>query len=551
MKISPCEAESRIFDICIIGAGPAGITIALEYERLRPSSSILLLEFGYRNMLKHNALDDSIEIQSEGNHHDPYECTNKGLGGSSATWGGRCVMYDEIDFIPRQVISENCTWDKNLLDELRTHVLRTSEVLECGKGCFDLAEDPQQANARIAEGFVSGEVTDTIIERWSMPTRFNRRYRRELENSRAICLMEGWQARSLGVLGEGGDVKKIELLKTGAREKLVVQAKKFVLSAGAQESTRLLLQNPQVFSSIGGAPDALGRYYQSHLSGKIATVCFTGNPKKTDYGFIRDADGSYMRRRFQFPASVLSRENLLNTAMWLDNPLYLDPAHRSGAMSFMYLAMIAPFLGRRLAPPAIAQAITKNKVFRVPAHLFNIFKDLPHSLWAPACIFFKRYCLKRKLPGVFLYSPNNRYALHFHAEQTPVRDNRMELGTDGETLVIRYNLFESDIQSVIKCHELLDQWLKKCGCGYLEYWYPKERLEDAIRQNSKDGIHQSGTTRIAASPDMGVVDRDLKVFGTRNLFVCSSSVFPTSSQANPTFFMCVFAVRLAQKLAAL
>ena len=37
-----------------------------------------------------------------------------------------------------------------------------------------------------------------------------------------------------------------------------------------------------------------------------------------------------------------------------------------------------------------------------------------------------------------------------------------------------------------------------------------------------------GTTRIAAAAEDGVVDENLKVWGTPNLYVCSSSVFPTS-----------------------
>ena len=93
-------------------------------------------------------------------------------------------------------------------------------------------------------------------------------------------------------------------------------------------------------------PPALGKYYQGHISGKIASVRFYGDPKKTDYGFLRDSDGVYLRRRLQLSTEALVKNNLLNTALWLDNPLYVDPAHRNGAMSFMYLAMITPGLGK-------------------------------------------------------------------------------------------------------------------------------------------------------------------------------------------------------------
>ncbi len=204
----------------------------------------------------------------------------------------------------------------------------------------------------------------------------------------------------------------------------------------------------------------MGRYYQGHVSGKIATICLSGDPKKTDYQFQQDEDGSYFRRRFQIAQSAIEREDLLNTAIWLDNPLYHDPSHRSGAMSVMYLAMITPILGKRLAPPAIANSITKGKVTGLWQHVGNVLRGLPGSLWNPASVFFRRYCLKRKLPGICLFSGANQYALHFHAEQVPDADNRMVLGDDGETLEIHYHLTDRDIDSVIRSHELLDSWLK-------------------------------------------------------------------------------------------
>ncbi|MGZ4089781.1 MAG: GMC family oxidoreductase, partial [Bacteroidia bacterium] len=163
-------------------------------------------------------------------------------------------------------------------------------------------------------------------------------------------------------------------------------------------------------------------------------------------------------------------------------------------------------------------------------------------------IFYKRYVLKRKLPGVFLYSPDNRYALHFHAEQIPDINNKMKLDDDGETLIIEYGFTDEDIDSVIKLHETLDEWLRQCNCGELEYWFTKEELPDAIKKMSRDGLHQCGTTRIATSPEQGVVDSDLKLWGLNNIFVCSSSVFPTSGQANPTFILGAFAARLAEHL---
>jgi choline dehydrogenase-like flavoprotein len=550
MRVEAEKAGQMTYDLCIVGTGPAGIILALEYQKLQPDHKILLIEYGKDDAARRNGLDDSIKIVETRNHHLPYECTNKGLGGSSASWGGRCVMYDEIDFRQRKIVAGQCTWDIDLCHEARTYANQAAAYFECGDARFNLDEIPDFAGSHIAEGFQNGVVTDSIIERYSLPTRFGDRYRAEIDSSSSIHLLQGWEAFAFDALSEDGAVSEVGIRDFQRTRKAKIAAKKIVLAAGAQETTRLLLKNSHVFKKRGGQPAALGKYYQGHVSGKIASVRFYGDPKKTDYGFLRTADGVYLRRRFQLSTKALLENNLLNTAIWLDNPLYVNPEHHNGAMSFMYLAMITPVLGKRLAPPAIAQSITKGKVFGIRQHLKNILNDFPKSLTIPATIFYSRYCIKRKLPGVFLYSPRNVYALHFHAEQVPVPENRMELAGDGETLNIHYQLVDQDVDSIIRTHEILDKWLRQCNCGELDYWFPKNELPEAIRSMSMDGLHQVGTTRVSASAADGVVDVNLKVWGTSNLYVCSSSVFPTSSQANPTFLLGVFAVRLAHYLSS-
>ncbi|SDD62511.1 GMC oxidoreductase [Mucilaginibacter pineti] len=542
------EELKNKYDVCVIGSGPAGIITALEYAKLNPSKDVLLVEYGFKEQPAENQLDNSIKNINPINHHDPYECTNKGLGGSTATWGGRCVTYDEVDFVDRPVVNGGCTWDVSLFNEVNEYLPQTTAYFECGEPVFDLNKIPEFKDQRIAEGFVEGHITDSVVERWSMPTRFGDRYAKEILECPNLFLIDASEARTFSAPEADGTVSTLEIRNVKDKSIRKVNASVFVLAAGTQETTRILLRNQQLFSLLPQPPVALGKYYQGHLSGKIATVRFKGDPKKTDYGFLNDKDGIYLRRRFQFSTKFLVENNLLNTAIWLDNPLYFDPKHKSGAMSFMYLAMITPVLGKKLAPPAIAHSITKGEVKGVGKHIWNVVKDLPGSLLTPASIFYKRYCLKRKLPGVFLFSPQNRYALHFHSEQVPDINNYMELGPDGEELIINYSLTDADIQSVIDLHKELDKWLRDHNCGELEYWFKPEEFIDAIRQMSKDGIHQSGTTRIADSAEAGVVDTDLKLWGTKNVFVCSSSVFPTSGQANPTFYLGAFAVRLANHL---
>lgn len=545
MNIAIEDAKRREFDLCVIGSGPAGIISALEFASQCPNEDVVLVEFGSSlvPLRKSNSLDQSIRVVNKENHHESDECTDKCLGGTSATWGGRCVMYDEVDFIPRPLIKDNCTWDLSFYESTKPYVGRACEYFECGRPAFDSADAGDAMPESIADGFIVGNVTDRALERWSLPTHFGVRYEQNLKDAKNLFLLLGVKAQRLGVRHTDGSVDSV-ILSSDVSDDFELKAKRFIIATGTQEATRLLLKSPHVFDLGGEVPCSLGKFYQGHINGQIASVKFTGDPAQTDFGFNKDVDGTYIRRRFQFSAKFLVENNLLNTAIWLDNFPYYKAEHRSGPLSFVYLMMITPWLNRFLAPPAIIHSFTKGKRDDLWSHVKNVIRGLPGSVITPLIVFRKRYLSKRKMPGLPIWNKRNHYALRFHAEQMPDESNCMKLSKDGDQLEIHYSVSDEDVESVIRCHEALDTYLRETNCGYLDFWHKPGELATAIRLNTIDGVHQSGTTRIGRTIDSGVVDPDLKVFGTSNLYVCSSSVFPTSGQANPTFFTGVCAVRL-------
>ena len=56
------------------------------------------------------------------------------------------------------------------------------------------------------------------------------------------------------------------------------------------------------------------------------------------------------------------------------------------------------------------------------------------------------------------------------------------------------------------------------------------------------------TTRMAASEASGVVDSNLKVFGTDNLYILSNAVFPSGAAVNPTLTLVALGFRFADHL---
>jgi choline dehydrogenase-like flavoprotein len=161
---------------------------------------------------------------------------------------------------------------------------------------------------------------------------------------------------------------------------------------------------------------------------------------------------------------------------------------------------------------------------------------------------------KRRAPGFFVYNAENRYPLQYHGEQVPNPKSRVTLGSSRNALgmpklCIDLRFSQDDADGMVRWHNFCDDYLKRTGCGELEYL--SHDPAEAVWSRIGGGFHQLGTTRMASRYEDGVVDENLAVHGVKNLFVASSSVFPTAGQANPTFMIVVLALRLSDRLQSL
>src|SRR5690349_4725631 len=115
-------------DICIIGSGPAGATIARELAQ--SSAQIVLLESGGTE--RQASVDEFNEIENVGwpRTLDQWLLRNRIVGGSSHTWTGRCAPFDEIDFEQREWVPYS-GWPFGL-DALLPYLRRTPRYLGLG-----------------------------------------------------------------------------------------------------------------------------------------------------------------------------------------------------------------------------------------------------------------------------------------------------------------------------------------------------------------------------------------------------------------------------------
>jgi GMC oxidoreductase/Pyridine nucleotide-disulphide oxidoreductase len=546
-------------DLAIVGAGPAGIVTALEVAK--QGFAVLLLESGCPDYSPAaQKLAEAAEWDPD--RHSPMSLTvRRQLGGTSVIWGGRCVPYDRVDFDRRSFASDS-PWPVSY-DELRPYFQGASDWLECGRAAFDLSEmshlPPSLVPGLDAED--GGDVRSSTFERWSLPTNFGRRYRQRLQQSAQVRVMTGLTCTRVVCLPGRDRVDHLEC-RSLRGHRVDVRCRAYVIAAGGLDSTRLLLAST---GPNGGPPGDhsghLGSWYMSHVEGVIANVRFATDPRATIFGFERDLDGTYVRRRLSLSPRLQHQEQLPNVVAWLANPELPDPSHRSGVLSFVYLFLRSP-AGRLVASDAQRLSLSGETVPGSPyggaersspaAHVGNVIRDAV-SVVRFGSSFGVNHFLNRKrpIPGFFVYSKDNRYPLQYHGEQAPRRHsrvritgNRDDLGMPKLAIDLRFS--SDDVDGIIRSHRLWDAYLRSRGLGQLEYL--SDDPEAIVWSRAGGGFHQLGTTRMAARAEDGVVDQDLAVHGVRNLFVASSSAFVTASQANPTFMLLAFATRLAVHL---
>jgi len=538
--IQELDAEDQTWEICIVGTGPVGMALALELERL--GRDVLVLEAGGMEMSPAAGEASRAQIVDPQRHASMEIAVVRALGGTSWTWGGRCVAFDQVDWIPRDFVPEG-RWPISG-EDIRPYYKRAAEYLLCGSDVFSVPYKRELSDGLTLDG----------VERWARNSRVILEHRDRLLRSEHIRVSLSSTVTGLELNAAGTEVSS--LLVATPRGPRKVRSRRIVLAMGGVETTRLLLQAQRSWPGhFGGVGGPLGRYYMGHISGKIASIQFDDPTAIRDLDFKLDDCGAYYRRRFMLSSDVQIGNRLLNTAFWPDNPPLHDPMHRSGVLSAVFLALAYPPVGRRLLPEAIRLAHTGPKPYRIREHLRNALLGMPGGVKDVYRIVKDRFIAKPRKPGFIVPNRGGRYALHYHAEQIPLGESRITLGDETDQFgapraVIDLRFSDQYVRSVIDSHRILYDALRANRIGSLEYWYPTEELPEKVYVQAADGFHQAGTTRMGTDPSSSVVDSNLRVHGMNNLHVASSSVFPTTGQANSTLLAVALAVRLAERVAA-
>ncbi len=545
MIVDAREVEGDLrADICIVGAGAAGIAVALQF--LEGRQDVLLMEAGGEDDEPETQALYGGEVADERLHAPPVNYRRRAFGGSTAIWGGRCMPFDPIDFAQRPWMP-GPGWPIGI-EEVMPFYPAANAICEAGDFAYTAQEAFPGGMRPLLKGFAGRHFSDDTLERFSCPTDFGRRYRARIAQSRRLRLVLHANVTELrtGVNGSFVDSLAVQTLTGRA---FSVRARQVVLAMGGLEVPRLLLASRDRHArGIGNAHDQVGRNYMCHIAGSLGEVHAVGNAKDHWHSYQIADDGVYCRRRFALRAQAQAQLGVGNFVTRLHHPRIPDPAHRTGSLSALMLAkpLISYEYSKRLhGEGALALSAWVGHVRNVVLDPVDTAGFLLHFL-------ARRTLAARKFPTVIVRPKSGVYTLDFHSEQEANPESRVSLVAARDALGMQrirvdWRYTGGDIRTVRVAAEALAEDMAESGCARLRF--DPESVEECALQDGAYGGHHIGTARMARSASQGVVDAECRVHGMRNLFVAGSAVFPTSGQANPTLTIVALALRLAEKLA--
>lgn len=478
--------ETLTADVCIAGAGAAGITLALA---LRDAGlDVILLESG--------GLEDDANTQAL------YRGTMSGIdtwrldshrwrlfGGSTSRWAGWCRPMHPFDFERRSYI-ENSGWPITY-DELVPFYERAHARVELADFEYEV-DTIQAASGRPVLESPSGRLR-TEVYQYSPPTRFGIKYRPDLEAAENVRVYLHANVRNVELGSSHSAVRRFDCV-TLQGVRFDVEARAFVLALGGVENARVLLaSNTQRREGVANSSGNVGCYFMEHPHYTGVSIWVLSRP--TDLSFYERHDIELSKGRARVQAMLALSPDVLESEGLVD----FSASVREAAVE-----------------PGDTGSVDAEQV---------------------------RSLLRGR-------EDERVYQLNVRAEQRPFRESRITLRRDDLDSIgmprvdLKWQLHPDDTRSMRRAMELVGAELAAAGLGRL--WTSTQG--DELSWVTNPGGHHMGTARMSDDPEEGVVDKHCRCHDVENLYIAGSAVFTTGAAPNPTLTVVALAERLAQHL---
>jgi choline dehydrogenase-like flavoprotein len=499
-------------DLCIIGAGAAGITIALEW--IGNGKKVLLLEGGGFEYEK--PLQELYRGAITGLPYFPLEAARLHyFGGTTNHWAGFCSTLDPIDLEVRDWVPHS-GWPISY-DDLKPYYARARTLLDLVADEWS-SEEWERRDPSLKSLPLAPAVAWTKMWQFSRPTRFGTRYRDALVKAPNVHL---YTYANVVELIPNVDATAVDSLRvktiTGKAHR--VRARQYVLAASTIQNARLLLASTtRTPAGLGNQHDLVGRYFMEHLEMPSGQLALTGDRMPDMKMYMFEFGRTKGRGEIAVSADMQRANRMLNATVSLTPGTVTGAAKaRSTFEAFPPDAM--PGFRSPESSDSQSEASTTS---RLPS---------PSAVRAPVRV----------------------YDLLTRQEQAPNPASRVTLMRERDELGVPraqldWRLTELDRNSFRAFYEVLGRELGRTGLG-------RVRMNDWVLEHGPKwpaslggGWHHMGTTRMHSDSTQGVVDAFGRVHGVANLYVAGASVYPTAGCANPTLTLVALSLRTAQHM---
>lgn len=507
-------------DLCIVGAGAAGIAMAREFVRAGLRVSVV----------------ESGSLEFDANTQELYAGQSVGMplidlttsrlrffGGTTNHWGGWCVPLDPIDFEPREGLPYR-GWpiDRTVLDPWYA---KAQETLLLGPFDYEPA-DWGIGVSEIPEPFNGPHFVCGMWQCSRQPV-LAAAYGSMLKQATTVTVFLNANGVRLGTDDAGRVVQELGVA-TLSGNRFTIRSKMFVLAAGGIENARLLLASgrPDGYG-LGNEHDLVGRFFMVHIEYDSGTIVLA-NPY-TDFSFYTNVN--------------------LKSAGYFYKPFDLNFVTFVTVAAASLRALKLPHARIRWTYDYDPSINTINAIRRL-LHV-SPGGDLLHDVGAVLRDLDSagEFAFRKAMQWPVL--PVRSLNVRMSSETLPNPDSRVTLGDERDALGMRrvvadWRLTSEDKRKALILHRLLGSEIGRVGFGRLrtamtndETTWPADMYGDE---------HHMGTTRMHVDPRRGVVDANCRVHGMANLYIAGSSVFPTAGLANPTLTIVALALRLADHI---
>lgn len=507
-------------DVCVIGGGPAGITIIKEL--MGSHLKLCLVESG--GEVEEPDTQDLYKGESVGHPVTMDEGRYRIFGGSATRWSGRCAALDPIDFEERDWV-RNSGWPISL-SRLDPYYERAKAAAKFEKPWIPDDEVPAALGIKFPEFLTSG--LRPYIWRYA-PQGFRRfpdwakLYGDRLKMDPDTHVLLHANLTAFAGANDGSTIESIKVTSLNDVS-MTIEAKAFVLCCGGIENARLLLNAPRDILEKVDASSRLGRYFAQHPRGLTATLRTTADAAERLQNLFR----VFTRRRgvqyeigFTLSEEAQRKHRLLNASAAVYYEASSDSSWKAAAN--------------------LMAAVRERKPYR------GMHRDLIPAMGAAANV------VRRLVQGSPPLLKDPLITIIVDVEQEPNAESTVTLSDQKDAFGMRrakvdWRISEIERATARHLNGLLSEELQKRGFG---------RTNDAAWLNSNapvgDGelygtYHHIGTTRMSKHPADGVVNEDCRAHGITNLYFAGCSVFPTGGHANPTLTIVALAIRLADHL---